>query len=526
MKRPTGIKQDRLHLQKQLEDTCYRDLFADSKDAVYISSRKGKILNINRAGVELFGYPRDQLVGMDIRALYADPRDRARFREEIERAGAVKDYEVTLRRNDGTILSCLLTSTLIRSADGEVEGYQGIIRDITAQKKAEAALRQSREKFSMIFRSSPDWIAISDLVDGRLIEVNDAFLRITGYAREEVIGKPSGELGLWVDPGERQKVVKLLREKGQIIDHEARFRLKSGEVRTFLRSAELIELEGETCVINISRDITDRKRAEEEIRGLNRELRRRVAELTEANRELDAFGHTVSHDLRAPLVTIGGFAGRLRKYAGGLDEKGVGMFEAIQANVKRMETLINGLLAFSRTGRQKMTVSEVDMDELVKSVFDELRAAASGRAVFLKTGRLLPLCADRTLMRQVVVNLLSNAFKFTLAKKKAVIEVGSTRCGDEILYTFKDNGIGFGSEDAAKLFDVFHRGHGSDHFEGSGIGLSIVHRIITRHGGRVCAEGRPGKGAVFSFALPAPDRGNTAASGRKRECIGPEGRAE
>ena len=506
MKRSTAIKKDQLLMHPQ-PDACYRDLFEDSKDAVYVSSREGRILNINKAGVELFGYSRGEFIGMDIRALYAEPEARERFRDEIERTGAVKDYGVTLRRKDGTLLHCLLTSTLIRSAAGHVEGYQGIIRDITSQKKAEAALRQSEEKFSKIFRSSPDWVAISLLDDGRLIDVNDAFLKITGYSREEVIGKTSAELGLWVDPGERKRVVGLMREKRELRDHEVRFRLKSGEVRTFLRSAELIELEGETCVINVTRDITERKRAEEEIKKLNKELQQRVEELVGANKELDAFGHSVSHDLRTPLVTIGGFARRLLKnYSGVLDKKGGEMLDTIQSNVQKMEELIDDLLTFSRSGRQAINLADVDMEELVKSAFEELKAGIRGRTIELKIGRLLPACADRALMRQVIVNLLSNAMKFTRPREKALIEVDSRYEGEGIVYCVKDNGVGFDMKFAEKLFDVFHRAHSVDEFEGTGIGLSIVQRIVTRHGGRLWAEGKIGEGAAFYFTLPAKPR--------------------
>jgi PAS domain S-box-containing protein len=491
-------------MQEQFGDTCYRDLFADSRDAVYVSSREGTILTINKAGVELFGYSRVEMLGMDIRALYADPNDRERFRQEIERRGAVKDYEVSLVRKDGTMISCIITSTLRSSPEGEIIGYQGIIRDVTAYKKAEEALRRSEEKFSKIFRSSPDWIAISALEDGRLIDVNDAFLKITGYAREEVIGKTSTELGLWVDPAERRRVVELMREKREIRDHEAKFRLKSGEVRTFLRSAELIELGGETCVINITRDITERRRAGEEIKKLNRELQQRVVELIGANKELDAFGHSVSHDLRAPLITIGGFAGRLLKnYSGVLDTKGREMLGAIQSNVKKMEALINDLLTFSRMGRQAMKFEEVDMEGLVKAVFEELKAGNRGRVVELRTAELLHAYADRALIRQVIVNLFSNAMKFTRPRDKAVIEVESRSEGDWVAYCVKDNGVGFDMKSAEKVFDVFQRAHSPDDFEGTGIGLSIVHRIITRHGGRLWAEGKVGEGAAFYFTLPA-----------------------
>jgi PAS domain S-box-containing protein len=502
-RRSTGISPYGASMQEQFVDACFRDLFEDSKDTVYVTSREGNILTINKAGVELFGYSREEMIGMDISTCYADPYDRQRFRQEIERTGAVKDYEVQLLRKDGTRLSCLITSTLRRSPEGEIIGYQGFIRDVTSYKEAEEALRRSEEKFSKIFRSSPDWIAISALEDGRLIDVNDAFLKITGYAREEVIGKTSTELGLWVDPAERKRFVKLLREKREVRDHEAKFRLKSGEVRIFLRSAELIELEGQTCMINITRDITERRRAEEEIRKLNGELQRRVAELIGANRELDAFGHSVSHDLRAPLITIGGFAGRLLKnYSVTLDAKGIEMLGTIQSNVKKMEALISDLLTFSRMGRQAMKFEEVDMEELVRAVFKELKAGARGRDVELRSTGLLQVYADRVLIRQVIVNLLSNAMKFTRPRDKAVIEVESTKEEDCIVYCVKDNGVGFDMKFSENLFDAFQRAH-TDDFEGTGIGLSIVHRIITRHGGRIWAEGKVGEGAAFYFTLPA-----------------------
>ncbi|MEJ2697883.1 MAG: PAS domain S-box protein [Candidatus Sulfobium sp.] len=484
-------------------DQCYRELFGESKDVVYVSSRDGRILDFNRAGLELFGYSREEMIGMDISVLYADPGERERFQDQIEREGAVKDFEMRLRRKDGTIMDCLLSSTLRLSAEGEVLGYQGIIRDITEVRRAERALRASEERFSKVFHSSPDWIAITTLSDGRFIEVNEAFLNITGYKREEVIGRTAAQLNLWSDPGERTRMADLLRERGIIRDHEAVFRMKSGESRTMLRSAELVELGGETCVINITRDITDRKRAEEKIRKLNRELEQRVKELQEANRELDAFSHSVSHDLRTPLITIGGFARRLSKgYSGVLDNNGRDMLDLIGEKVRKMEDLINDLLAFSRFGRQQLKLAEVDTEELVKSAFQEVRATAADRKIEFTTGEFPPIFADESLMRQVFINLLSNAVKFTRLRKTARIEVSCSREGGGTVCSVKDNGVGFSADQAGGLFDVFHRAHGSEDFEGTGIGLSIVRRIISRHCGRVWAEGRPEEGAAFYFFIP------------------------
>jgi PAS domain S-box-containing protein len=493
-------------------EACYFDLFSDSKDPIYVSSREGEILDVNRAAEELFGYRKEELIGMDISRLYADPADRQKFQCDIEPKSAVKDYEVRLRKKDGTELYCLLSSTVRRSPEGDVAGYQGIIHDVTRFRKAERALRLSEEKFSTVFRSSPDWIAISTLEYGRFIDVNDAFLKITGFSREEAIGRTSVELGMWVDAGERAKMVEMLRRDGVIKDQETKYRLKSGEVRIMLRSAELVEIGGETCIINVTRDITERKRADEEIRKLNRELEKRVKELLDANRELDAFSFTVSHDLRTPLVAVGGFARRLRKrHAGVLNSEAAEMLETIEKSVEKMEGLIDALLALSRSGRQQIHFSMVDMDDLVRSVFDELKKAVPERKILLNTGKLLPVEADRSLIRQVFVNLLSNALKFTLPRETAVIEV-DCRAGDEgVMYSVSDNGIGFDMAEADKLFNVFQRLRSGEDFEGTGVGLSIVHRIIARHGGSLRAEGRPGEGATFYFTLPFRQDGEKAA---------------
>jgi two-component system sensor kinase len=203
------------------------------------------------------------------------------------------------------------------------------------------------------------------------------------------------------------------------------------------------------------------------------------------------------------LSVIGGFARRLSQgYGGVIDEKGREKLETIGTNVKKMEELIDALLSFSRSGRQKMKLSLVGMEELLDSVFGELRASVPGRTIDLKKGKLLPLYADRSLIRLVLVNLLSNAFKFTRPREAAVIEVDSRNEDKEIIYCVRDNGVGFDMQYAHKLFDVFQRAHNSDEFEGTGIGLSIVHRVITRHGGRLWAEGRKGDGAQFCFTLP------------------------
>ncbi len=378
--------------------------------------------------------------------------------------------------------------------------------DIAERRLAEQALRESEEKFALAFRTSPYAITITRMKDFRFIDFNEAFCSISGFTREEVVGNTSHDLSLWADEEDRDRVVAKLLQGQKVVGEEFRFQRKDGQILAGLFSAEVLLLRNEKCILSSIADITERKRAEERIRVLNERLeervRERTAELEASVKELEAFSYSVSHDLRAPLRAVTGFSHiLLSDYGPRLDAEGWRICSVIRESARNMGTLIDELLAFSRLGRAAMQRSTVDMKTMANSIFRELTTPETCERIDFQVGPLPSAVGDPTLVRQVWMNLLGNAVKFASQKDRAVIQVSASQQGDDVVYAVRDNGAGFDMRYADKLFGVFQRLHSAKEFEGTGVGLAIVQRIILRHGGRVWAEAEPDNGATFYFSM-------------------------
>jgi PAS domain S-box-containing protein len=499
---------DRKHVERELQESVerFRSLFEYIPLAVFATVPDGRIDAANPAACLMFGFTEDEIRARARDGLLdvSDPRLAAAL-EERRRTGSVRGVELTAIRHGGERFPVEVDSVIL---PGEPARSFVMMRDITERLQAEEALVASERRFRRINDAGLVGV-VSWTADGRITEANDRFLEMLGYTREDleegVIGWAAITPPEWRDR-DLEALAELRATGRNAAPFEKEYYRKDGSRLPILVTAAALDDEGQSG-IGLIVDISDQKRAELELRRLNRELedrvRRRTADLEAANIELESFAYSVSHDLRAPLRHIAAFSGLLAEELSESKSDDVGHFlDRIAQSAAEMSLLIDDLLEFSRVGRAEMHSERVDMRGLVEEVVEILQSELDRRRVDVKIGNLPPATGDRTLLRQVWANLLGNAFKYTRPRDRATIEIGSRREGAENVYWVRDNGVGFDEAYADRLFLVFERLHRSEEFEGTGIGLANVGRILGRHDGRCWAESEVGVGSTFYFALP------------------------
>ncbi|MCG3198228.1 MAG: Adaptive-response sensory-kinase SasA [bacterium] len=467
-----------------------RGLIEATLDPMVTISPEGRITDVNLATERATGLSRKELIGTEFSDYFTEP-DRARegYREAFAK-GQEQDYPLELKRGDGSLMSVLYNTSVYRDGRGRVAGVLAAARDISERKNTERNLQLSEERFRSLILATAQIVWTTD-AEGN-VEDMPAWRAFTGQSIEEVRGARWTEalhsddrartLAVWQDSVKRRS----------LYDTEYRVRRHDGQYRYFAaRGVPLLDEDGSIREwIGYCADIHDRKLAEEEINRLNAELEQRVlertAQLQAANKELEAFAYSVSHDLRAPLRAIDGFTRILREdFEPKLDAEGTRICSIISENTNKMGQLIDDLLAFSRLGRVEIRHSLTDMGALVKAVFRELSTPKERERIDFLVEPIPEAICDQSLIRQAWSNLIANAIKFSSKRERAVIRVRGELADGEVIYTVEDNGAGFDMRYVDKLFGIFERLHSTREFEGTGVGLAIVQRVIHRHGGRL-----------------------------------------
>ncbi|NUN68089.1 MAG: PAS domain S-box protein [Bacteroidetes bacterium] len=526
--------EERLHAS----ELRYRQITEAITDYIYTVTVEGSVVSATKHGpgcLAVTGYAveefeRDRFLWNTMIVPEDRPMVEARIRAVLENRTS-QPVEHRIIRKDGALRWVRNTLVPRHGADGVLISYDGLIQDITERKTAEEGLRHSEARNRALVRTIPDIMFVQD-GQGRFLDAHvpetalllmqpelfigrtiDELLQLalSGPARPFRVLSPdipstadsAEDIRSFVNTTIRPKLRRAL-ETGTMQQYQ--YSIILGEQKEYFE-AHLIAFDDDK-ILHIIRNVTDKMVYENTLRMMNEELEervfRRTRQLTEANQELEAFSYSVSHDLRAPLRAIDSFSAMLVEgYEDKFDDEGRRLIGVVRTSIKKMDQLINGLLTLSRIGRNELRPAHVEMGALVRDLLQEHMTDEQRGRYSVIVGKLPACRADETLVRQAMTNLITNAVKYSATVDAPVIVISGAADGEFIRYSVKDNGVGFDPSNTNKLFGIFQRLHTEDQFKGLGIGLSIVQRIVHRHGGRVSAEGQLNGGATFTITLPA-----------------------
>ncbi|TNF49989.1 PAS domain S-box protein [bacterium] len=494
--------------EREVTDQRLR-LFSAAVDSapigVQLVDLEGRIIYSNPAVERIYGFSHEEYLGKHVNEMNADPTfaDK-KILPPIKKKGRWAG-ELEVKHKDGHTFPIALTTSMVHDDEGNPIAMVGLIQDVTERKKAEMALQKSEELFRKAFQTSPESLVISRLKDGLFVDVNQGFCDLSGYMREEVIGKTSNEINIWFDPENREKMVEGLKKDGQVQDLEFRVRRKDNEIRDAMLSASLIMTGDEPQLLTVTRDITELKMAQDS-------LEQAFNELEIKNRDLEAFLYTAAHDLRTPLVSVKGYVELMqRSMKERMNEEETHMCQRISSNVDHFDDLLSDLLSFSRAGVQNGERLRIRIEPLVSRILEEERAWDIAPRVDVLFAEDLPdVSLHQVRAHEVFSNLISNCLKFRHPDRTLQIVVGLKPAdGKKIppghdLFFVRDNGQGIERGFQHMAFDLFARPRDS-RMDGTGVGLAIVKRVVDEEGGLIWIESTPGEGTTIYFTLPIAD---------------------
>lgn len=487
----------------------YRTLFMEDLNPSFITSPDGTIKECNQAFMTLFGFKSKRAaLESNFNDRFTNYMHQVFFWESLQQKEQINNHEMPASRVDGENVYTILKATGSYDQNSNLTEIVGYIQDITDRKEAEVALRKSEERYRSLIETTNDWIWEID-ENFHFTYSSLKIQTILGYELNTVLGNSILDL---IPRHQRDQMEEELAElavrQEAFVGVEQYFEDSEGNIAIFETSG--IPLFTNNGIFQgyrgISKDITERKKSERQIARMNDELENKVIERTKmlqiANKELEAFSYSVSHDLRAPLRSIDGFSQALiEDYGDTLDETATNYLARVRSAAQRMSILIDDMIKLAKVSRTELSKKRINLSEIARTISTSLMELNPDRDAEFNIQPNLYVMGDENLMKVVLQNLLENAWKFTSKEEKTRIDVGSKSVDNETVYFIQDNGAGFDMNYAKKLFTPFQRLHKESDFPGTGIGLSTVQRIIHRHLGKVWAEGEPGEGAVFCFTM-------------------------